>query len=312
MTRKLTKEEFILRSKRVQAAVWDYSQVVYVNSTTNVTIICPTHGPFDQTPKMHMTGQGCNKCSTARAAKLITSDTEDFLPKVLAVHSTTYDLSRTVYVKHNELVEVGCYKHGPFFLTPNKLLAGRGCQKCSKERKLETSLKAATKSFFDRTEGSEDCDYSLVKYVGAKAPVEIICKHGHPNFFQAPDSHLSGQGCPRCAKNGFQPDKEGILYILSDGELTKVGITNKSLPRRLRSVRKTSGRDFKVLTYIQFRDGQVVTDIETKLLTKYRLTHESPTEVFDGYSECFYDVDYNTLLLDVVKFCSELLPASIT
>lgn len=311
MTKKLSREEFIARSEKVQNTQWDYSLVVYVDSKTNVTIICPEHGPYQQSPKMHMLGHGCNKCSTARAAKLITSDTDEFIPKVLKVHGTTYDLSRTVYKKHNELVEVGCYRHGPFFLTPNKLLNGRGCQKCSKEQMVEASLAEATKSFFERTAESEDCDYSLVKYVNAKTPVEIICKKGHPNFFQAPDSHLNGSGCPRCAKNGFQPGKAGILYIMSDNELTKIGITNNSLPRRLNNVRKTSGRDFKVLTYIKLHDGQIVTDIETLLLQKYRATHDSPSEVFDGYSECFYGVDYNTLLLDVVKLCSEFLPASI-
>jgi hypothetical protein len=40
-------------------------------------------------------------------------------------------------------------------------------------------------------------NYDKVNYVNAKDKVIIICaKHG--DFDQAPDSHLRGQGCPKC------------------------------------------------------------------------------------------------------------------
>jgi len=48
-------------------------------------------------------------------------------------------------------------------------------------------------------------DYSKVEYKGARTNVIITCPiHNHGYFFQRPDGHLRGQGCPRCAseKNG--------------------------------------------------------------------------------------------------------------
>lgn len=42
-------------------------------------------------------------------------------------------------------------------------------------------------------------DYSKVVYEKAKIPVCIIC-HEHGEFKQAPDKHLHGRGCPRCAR----------------------------------------------------------------------------------------------------------------
>lgn len=40
-------------------------------------------------------------------------------------------------------------------------------------------------------------DYSKTEYVNAKTKICIICpKHGE--FYQTPNNHLSGQGCPRC------------------------------------------------------------------------------------------------------------------
>ena len=42
-------------------------------------------------------------------------------------------------------------------------------------------------------------DYSKVKYVNNRIPVEIICKE-HGSFLQIPYSHLAGKGCPKCGK----------------------------------------------------------------------------------------------------------------
>lgn len=65
-----------VRSRGTQAgfiqsatAVWgvgtfDYSQVVYDKAHSEVTIICPTHGPFITTPTNHLSGaQSCTKCN---------------------------------------------------------------------------------------------------------------------------------------------------------------------------------------------------------------------------------------------------------
>lgn len=41
-------------------------------------------------------------------------------------------------------------------------------------------------------------DYSRVRYSTTHTPIEIVCKI-HGPFFQEPESHLRGCGCPRCA-----------------------------------------------------------------------------------------------------------------
>lgn len=37
----------------------DYSKVKYFNRQTKVSIICPIHGEFMQTPAHHLKGCGC-------------------------------------------------------------------------------------------------------------------------------------------------------------------------------------------------------------------------------------------------------------
>ena len=44
---------------------------------------------------------------------------------------------------------------------------------------------------------NNEYDYSKVKYINNKTEVCIVC-HKHGEFFQRPDRHLQGQGCPIC------------------------------------------------------------------------------------------------------------------
>ena len=51
----------------------------------------------------------------------------------------------------------------------------------------------------------ERYDYNNVKYNGSHDKVEIICKE-HGVFYQEPNSHLNGNGCPMC-KWGWSKEK---------------------------------------------------------------------------------------------------------
>lgn len=53
---------FLEKAKKVHGDKFDYSKVNYVRYDKPVTIICPKHGEFTQTPANHMMGQGCPKC----------------------------------------------------------------------------------------------------------------------------------------------------------------------------------------------------------------------------------------------------------
>ena len=76
MFKKLTLEEFIQKAKNVHKDKFDYSSVIYKTARDYVTIICPVHGEFEQTPNNHLRGRGCNECrfekSTSEAENKIT------------------------------------------------------------------------------------------------------------------------------------------------------------------------------------------------------------------------------------------------
>lgn len=57
-----TTEDYITRANQVHNDFYDYSKVVYKNSTSKVTIICPIHQEFKQNAASHLSGSGCPSC----------------------------------------------------------------------------------------------------------------------------------------------------------------------------------------------------------------------------------------------------------
>jgi len=55
-------EDFVRKANLAHNNFFDYSKVVYTDSTTNVVITCPDHGDFPQMPYNHIQEQGCSKC----------------------------------------------------------------------------------------------------------------------------------------------------------------------------------------------------------------------------------------------------------
>lgn len=55
--------EFVLKASLVHHNKYQYTNVVYKNCKQKVTICCPHHGEFDQTPDNHLRGAGCPRCA---------------------------------------------------------------------------------------------------------------------------------------------------------------------------------------------------------------------------------------------------------
>ena len=124
MRKRLTTQEFIERANKVHNGKYDYSKAIFVNTSSNVTIICPIHGEFVQNARNHYRGSGCPKC----AGNYL--DQEYFIQKANIKHNGRYDYSKVKYVDSSTLVEIVCKRHGSFLQKPNSHLMGCGCPKC--------------------------------------------------------------------------------------------------------------------------------------------------------------------------------------
>ena len=199
--KKLTKEEFIEKARKVHGNKYDYSKVEYVNARTNVTIICPIHGEFPQTPSNHLSGRGCDKCGNNKMKLLFSSNTEEFITKARKIHGDKYDYSKVEYKGCDIPVTIICPIHGEFPQTPSNHLSGRGCDKCG-NNKMKLLFSSNTEEFITKARKihGDKYDYSKVEYKGCDIPVTIICPI-HGEFPQTPSNHLSGRGCDKCGNN---------------------------------------------------------------------------------------------------------------
>ncbi len=62
LKRTWTREKFIEMAREVHGDYYNYDKVDYVNQSVEVTITCPIHGDFRQTPRKHLMGSGCKEC----------------------------------------------------------------------------------------------------------------------------------------------------------------------------------------------------------------------------------------------------------
>jgi len=194
MPKKLTLENFIVRSKLTHQNKYDYSLVKYVNNSTKIKIICDIHGGFEQTPQKHLIGRGCKLCGFIKRGLSNISNTDKFIDKSKKIHGDRYYYTLVDYKNVREKVKIICKEHGIFEQIPNDHLQGKGCQMCA------GNIKLTTDEFIERSNKIHNSkyDYSLVDYKNNNIKVKIICsKHGI--FEQQPSHHLNGEGCQKCA-----------------------------------------------------------------------------------------------------------------
>ena len=197
----MTKEEFVEKARKVHGDKYDYSKVEYKNNSTKVCIICPKHGEFWQTPNHHLQGHGCKYCKNENIRKRCTHNITIFVEKARKVHGEKYDYSKVEYINSHTKVCIICPEHGEFWQTPSMHLCGNGCPKCGIEkRNKHNSLNKTQFVEKARKVHGEKYDYSKVEYVNNSTKVCIICPE-HGEFWQTPNSHLRGEGCPKCGIN---------------------------------------------------------------------------------------------------------------
>ena len=193
-----SQNQIIDKFKAIHGNKYDYSQVNYTKMINHVTIICPEHGEFQQTPHSHLKGQGCPKCAIKARADKKRYTTESFIKKAKEIHND-YIYDKTNYIDSLSKVTVTCPKHGDFNIRPDMLLQGQGCPLCKNE-KLSIINSDNYFSFVNKAKKVHDnkYDYSKSVYVNSRTKITITCpKHG--DFQQTPSSHLMGKGCPMCA-----------------------------------------------------------------------------------------------------------------
>lgn len=206
--------EIIWKSIQKHGYYFDYREVKdSLVKGNKMTVICPIHGKFEVGISTHFYGAICPKCLKEIIRKKFSKTTEEFIQDAMKVHGDKCDYSEVNYVNWKTKVKIKCNICGHiFYQTPNSHLKGACCPKCAiKNRAKLSSL--TTEEFIQRAVdlNGEDYDYSLVDYKNYYTNVAIKCNKCGQIFYQTPDNHLHGKGCPNCIKSKLENKVEKLL-----------------------------------------------------------------------------------------------------
>ena len=181
---KLTKEEFIKKAIEIHGDKYDYSKVQYEKWDEKVTIICPEHGEFYQTPSAHIhkhRKHGCPLCGKIKSKELAISQGKETLIKFLE-NNHLYEANIDDYVTSITPMTIVCKKHGHFQITPNNLYNQKiPCPKCreeikTKKIKKEKAIRDYKQEFIDKLEKKypNRFDTSNVNYVNENTIITLF------------------------------------------------------------------------------------------------------------------------------------------
>ena len=202
--------QFIEKALKIHGNKFDYSKVEYNGSHSKVSIICPEHGEFSQSPTNHLSGNGCRECAWKyKYGKYRLTTLETFLTQAQEIHLNKYDYSKVEWKNTRTKITIICPIHGEFTQIPqNHIRLKCGCRKCGREIAKAKVNKYNTLYFIEKAieiHGDKH-DYSNVQCFNATDKVEIICSV-HGKFEQIANQHLQGHGCPKCNFDQMAKDR---------------------------------------------------------------------------------------------------------
>jgi len=203
--------------KKVHNNKYNYSKVHYINTMTKIEIICPKHGSFFQTPMSHKSGNGCPECSKEKQSGKL----ENFLKSLPIEHFNKYDYRKVKYINRFEKIEVICKNcNKSFWCIPNNHLKNNPDNSFCPNCYINKNTYSQDKIIYDFKEIHRNkYDYSKVHYINTMTKVEIICLE-HGSFFQKPNDHKNGSGCPICAqKNSESKGERRVREFLEENNI---------------------------------------------------------------------------------------------
>lgn len=267
------KDEFVSKAISKFGNKFDYSLVKYINSYTNVEIICKEHGSFFQRPDNHINSKSiCPTCSRENvsnqkrlikkskpikkslATKKCERHFKEYVDKCNLKFKNRFDYSNAKYINNRSELEIICKLHGKFFQKANYHYKSRygGCVNCAKNQEIEKYKKPINSWTYTQWE-----DISKI----SKVFNEFIC------------------------------------YIIKcsniDETFYKIGKTFKKI--KIRFYRKSDmPYNYEVIKIFK-GDSRKISELEHLLQNMSKDSKYIPNISFKGMYECFSDLNENVL-----------------
>ena len=121
---------------------------------------------------------------------------EQFVCQANKLHRNRYQYPEE-YQRDYIKIAIVCDIHGEFHQTPSSHLQGGGCPQCAKNTSIRKRSKTHEQFLLEAFSIHGDRYNYLEEYHNSHTKIKIECKV-HGIFIQAPEKHLSGNGCPLC------------------------------------------------------------------------------------------------------------------
>ena len=247
--------------------------------------ICRSGHVWDEVVKERtLQGFGCSYCSGKRVLKGF-NDLATTHPEI-AAQADGWDPS-TVSKGHNKKKSWNCELGHQYSETVSHRTGMKtGCPICASKRILVGFNDLATTNPALALEAFGWDPKTITR--GSNRKVNWKCQSGHV-WKTSPTDRSRGEGCPSCSKTGFDPNKDGWLYLISndDRDLIQVGLTNS--PENRLTDHRRNGFD-SVLDIRGPMEGVLAQDLERKSLRALKMrgaefSKRRDPDKFDGHTE---------------------------
>lgn len=126
-----TTEDFIKDATIVHGDVYGYDSVEYKGVNSKLTILCNTHGYFEQTADKHLSGRGCPICGKIKASVNNRTSLGEFIDECNRKHNNYYNYSEVKFDVLSDKIIIGCPEHGKFLQKASDHKYGKACKKCT-------------------------------------------------------------------------------------------------------------------------------------------------------------------------------------
>jgi hypothetical protein len=128
-------ENFIEYAKKTHGDKYRYHHSNYIDSSKKVEIYCSEHGSFFQTPKAHLSGQGCYSCGNKRKSEKAMIGIDLFLYRSKRIHVDKYNYSLiNEFTTLDKYYQIICPIHGVFTQLGKNHIKGIGCPTCCESK----------------------------------------------------------------------------------------------------------------------------------------------------------------------------------
>ena len=197
--KKKTHEKFINEMKKINENIEILGE--YVNARTKIKCRCKKDRfEWEVKPNDLLNGCGCPKC----ADNIQNKTTEYFINELKEINDNIEILGE--YISNKAKIKCRCkIDKYEWEATPNSLLSGQGCPKCS------GNIKKTTEEFKQEMKEINDNIEVLGEYVNNKTKIKCKCKIDGYEWEVKPNNLLKNHGCPKC--NASKGEKRVSKYL---------------------------------------------------------------------------------------------------